>query len=515
MTNTFLEATYIKQFKKKYSDYVITEELKDKIAEYAGDSDIYSKLARRPSSPARPQPPPRRPGGRAASVGRRLQARSIAPEIYGHEDVKKALLLLLVGGSSRALPDGMRIRGDVHVCLMGDPGVAKSQLLKHNAALAPRGVYTTGKGSSGVGLTAAVVRDTMTNEFMLEGGALVLADMGICAIDEFDKMEESDRTAIHEVMEQQTVSIAKAGITTTLNARTAVLAAANPAGGRYNTSWSPQENINLPAALLSRFDLLWLILDRPDAAADKELAQHVLHVHRHCAHPPLGFAPLSGADLRAYVALARRSSPHVPRELTEYVAAAYAELRQEEVESGKDAHSYTTARTLLSILRLAEALARLRFSKAVAQSDVDEALRLMKMSKASLSDAQQSRKAAGAAADPVAEIYRHIRNYATREARRGEACAAAPAQRRAPSLLCAASPAQGVTRGPSAGGVRGGRCPDRPPAHRQGLCGGHAGQSAGGVRGHRGVGGGGWGGALHPGRRLRVLTHGCKHCWWW
>ena len=315
MTNTFLEATYIKQFKKKYSDYVITEELKDKIAEYAGDSDIYSKLARRPSGPARPQPPPRRPGGRAASVGRRLQARSIAPEIYGHEDVKKALLLLLVGGSSRALPDGMRIRGDVHVCLMGDPGVAKSQLLKHIAALAPRGVYTTGKGSSGVGLTAAVVRDTMTNEFMLEGGALVLADMGICAIDEFDKMEESDRTAIHEVMEQQTVSIAKAGITTTLNARTAVLAAANPAGGRYNTSWSPQENINLPAALLSRFDLLWLILDRPDAAADKELAQHVLHVHRHCAHPPLGFAPLSGADLRAYVALARRSSPHVPREL--------------------------------------------------------------------------------------------------------------------------------------------------------------------------------------------------------
>ena len=383
VANTFLEAMHIKQHKKKYSQYVITAEMQERIEGYQADFDIYGRLAK-----------------------------SIAPEIYGHEDVKKALLLLLVGGTSRVLPDGMRIRGDVHVCLMGDPGVAKSQLLKHITSVAPRGVYTTGKGSSGVGLTAAVVKDSMTNEFMLEGGALVLADMGICAIDEFDKMEEADRTAIHEVMEQQTVSIAKAGITTTLNARTAVLAAANPAGGRYNTAWSPQDNINLPAALLSRFDLLWLILDRADVDADTALAQHVLTVHRTLTHPELDFEPLPAADLRAYVALARRVEPTFPPSLTEYVAAAYAELRAEEAERGDQASTYTTARTLLSILRLSHALARLRFAPDVAQSDVDEALRLMRMSKASLAD-ETSKKAGGAGrGDPISEIFAILRDLA-------------------------------------------------------------------------------------------------------
>ncbi|RXH84404.1 hypothetical protein DVH24_027303 [Malus domestica] len=235
----------------------------------------------------------------------------------------------------------MQIRGDLHICLMGDPGVAKSQLLKYIINVASRGVYKTGKGSSGVDLTAAVQKDPKYNSFQ------VLADMGICAIDEFDKMDELDRTAIqevmeqqtvsiakagittslmdeldrtaiHEVMEQQTVSIAKAGITTSLNARTPVLAAANPAWGRNDLRRTPAENINLQLAFLSRFDLLWLILDRADMDSDLEMARHVVYFHQNKESPALGFTPLEPSVIRAYISAVRRLSPSVPQELEDY-----------------------------------------------------------------------------------------------------------------------------------------------------------------------------------------------------
>eukprot|EP00258_Populus_trichocarpa_P011463 XP_002320300.1 DNA replication licensing factor MCM7 [Populus trichocarpa] len=380
VADTFLEAMSVTHFKKKYEEYELRGDEEKQIASLAEDGDIYNKLAQ-----------------------------SLAPEIYGHEDIKKALLLLLVGAPHRKLKDGMKIRGDLHLCLMGDPGVAKSQLLKHIINVAPRGVYTTGKGSSGVGLTAAVQKDPVTNEMVLEGGALVLADMGICAIDEFDKMDESDRTAIHEVMEQQTVSIAKAGITTSLNARTAVLAAANPAWGRYDLRRTPAENINLPPALLSRFDLLWLILDRADMDSDLEMARHIVYVHQNKESPALGFTPLEPSILRAYISTARRLSPYVPKELEEYIATAYSGMRQEEAKSNTP-HSYTTVRTLLSILRISAALARLRFSESVAQSDVDEALRLMQMSKFSLYSDDRQRSGL----DAISDIYSILRDEAAR-----------------------------------------------------------------------------------------------------
>jgi DNA replication licensing factor MCM7 len=311
-------------------------------------------------------------------------ANSIAPEIFGHEDLKRALLLLLIGGVDRS-PYGMKIRGNVNICMFGDPGVAKSQLLGFINRISTRSQYTTGRGSSGVGLTASVTKDQVTGEMILEGGALVLADKGVCCIDEFDKMAETDKVAIHEVMEQQTISIAKAGILTTLNARVSILAAANPIFGRYNLKKSIQQNIELPAALLSRFDLIWLITDTPNSDFDRRLAQHITEVHMTERERP-NEQEESAVDMklmRRYIALCKTKEPMVPEFLTDFLVDAYIEMRKE-ARNNKQIGTFTSPRTLLAILRLSTALARLRLADVVEQGDVNEAIRLIEMSKDSL-----------------------------------------------------------------------------------------------------------------------------------
>eukprot|EP01113_Clastostelium_recurvatum_P038207 TRINITY_DN5686_c0_g2_i1.p1 TRINITY_DN5686_c0_g2~~TRINITY_DN5686_c0_g2_i1.p1 ORF type:complete len:632 (-),score=77.06 TRINITY_DN5686_c0_g2_i1:360-2255(-) len=206
-------------------------------------------------------------------------ARNIAPAIFGHEDIKKAIACQLFGGSAKMLPDRMKLRGDINLLLLGDPGTAKSQLLKFVEKAAPIAVYTSGKGSSAAGLTASVVRDPSSREYYLEGGSMVLADGGVVCIDEFDKMNVNDRVAIHEAMEQQTISIAKAGITTILNSRTSVLAAANPVFGRYDDMRSAGDNIDFQATILSRFDLIFIVKDHRNEARDRTIAEHVMGIH--------------------------------------------------------------------------------------------------------------------------------------------------------------------------------------------------------------------------------------------
>jgi DNA replication licensing factor MCM7 len=379
ITDTYLEAHYVHSLKKQYNQLETSPEMEEIVNKLANDPDVYNRLAS-----------------------------SIAPEIYGHEDVKKALLLLLVGGASKETGDGMKIRGDINICLMGDPGVAKSQLLKYISKSAPRGVYTTGRGSSGVGLTASVMRDPVTDEMVLEGGALVLADNGIACIDEFDKMDEDDRTAIHEVMEQQTISISKAGITTTLNARTSILAAANPAFGRYNPNRKPSENINLPAALLSRFDLLFLILDTPNINEDHRLAQHIGYVHIHNSAPKKENNELviDSNIIRHYIAKARNFYPTISPSVGEFITNLYIQKRIE--PDNEDDFQYTCARTLLSVIRLSSALARIRFSNEVTNEDVEEALRLIQISKESLRNAKGNNTSRLPSSDAIYSLCRDM-----------------------------------------------------------------------------------------------------------
>ena len=295
---------------------------------------------------------------------------SFAPHITGHEIVKESILLLMAGSTQRELQDGSKIRGDINIFLVGDPGTAKSEMLKFCVRVAPRGLYTSGRGSTAAGLTAAVVRDT-NGIFMLEAGATVLGDQGLVCIDEFDKMKAEDRSALHEVMEQQTASISKGGIVATLNARTSILAAANPMYGKYDSFKNITENVNLPIPLLTRFDLIHVIKDKPSKEKDTKIAQHIINLHT-----PKGIDQKSLIDsetLTKYLTYVKRIDPKLTKEAEQKILDYYMKMRTVD----DDNMITVTPRQLEGLIRMATARARLLLKTQVEEDDAERAIYLL------------------------------------------------------------------------------------------------------------------------------------------
>ncbi len=298
---------------------------------------------------------------------------SIAPSIWGFDPIKEAIALQLFSGKYRVLPDGIWQRGNINILLVGDPGAGKSALLTYTKNLAPRAVYASGRSSSAAGLTAAVLRDEMSGGFVLEAGALVLADGGIACLDEFEKMNEQDRAAIHEIMEQGTLSIAKAGIVATLNARTSVLAAANPKFGRFDAYRNLADQIDLPPTILSRFDLIFPIRDVPKEEKDRQIAQHILK-YRSMSEEDLS-KELDAELMRKYISYSRKNiSPSITEEAAKRMEDFYTDMRRGGSENNPIP---ITPRQLESIVRLSEARARMRLRREITVEDVDRAINLM------------------------------------------------------------------------------------------------------------------------------------------
>ena len=343
-----MNANFILPEEKEFETIEISEEEEREILELANDPYIHDKVIR-----------------------------SIAPSIYGNNHIKESIALLLFGGVPKTLPDGLKIRGESNMLMIGDPGTAKSQMLRYVASLAPRALYTSGKGTSAAGLTVAVLRDTETGEFTLEAGALVLADRGVCLIDELDQLRNEDRSSIHEALEQRTVSIAKAGIVATLNARCSIIAAANPKLGRYVPSRTAAENINLPVTILSRFDIIWVVRDEPDEQSDQVKAQHILRLHTVGVseqEPPI---PID--LLRKYISYAKTNSqPKLSEEAAKRLEEFYLEMRVAGETS--DSPIAITARQLESLVRLTESHARIALRDEASVEDADAAIRVLKES---------------------------------------------------------------------------------------------------------------------------------------
>ncbi|HJX05041.1 MAG TPA: minichromosome maintenance protein MCM [Thermoplasmata archaeon] len=333
--------------------------------------------------------------GEAPDLFERIIA-SISPTIYGYDQEKEALSLQLFGGVNKTMDDGTRIRGDIHIALIGDPGTAKSQILRYMAMLAPRGIYTSGKSSSAAGLTAAAVKDEFgEGRWTLEAGALVLADKGLACIDELDKMTDQDRSSIHESLEQGTISVAKAGITATLQSRCAVLGAANPKYGRFDDAQPIADQINLPPTLLSRFDAIFTMSDKPDAEKDRSLAVHLLRVHRRgevklqespesitavdtreILRDSAGLIPAMDREfLRKYVAYSKRIIPIMSDEAMRTLENYYVSIRK--MGEGEQSSVPITPRQLEALIRLSEASARARLNQIVSSEDAARAIKIV------------------------------------------------------------------------------------------------------------------------------------------
>ena len=361
----YLECNSIEIAEKEFEEVEIDEKAEEEIVALSRDPNVYRNIVN-----------------------------SIAPTIYGNEDVKEAIALQLFGGIMKEMPDGSHLRGDIHVLLIGDPGIAKSQLLRYIIKLSPRGIYTSGQSSTSAGLTATAVKDEFGDgRWTLEAGALVLADMGIAAVDEMDKMQKEDRSALHEAMEQQSISVAKAGITATLKSRCALLGAANPKYGRFDDFAPISDQINMPASLLSRFDLIFVMTDKPDKKRDNAIADHILKAHsigeliqQHRKTPIEGvddeyiteqlkpvMPAIDPALFRKYVAYAKRTCyPILSTEARDALIAYYMNLR-DIADASKPVP--VTARQLEALVRLAEASARIRLSPRIEVTDAERVIK--------------------------------------------------------------------------------------------------------------------------------------------